>query len=599
MTTHKQLREAYSTFWESNDHKEVKPAPLVLQNDATTLFTSAGMQPLVPYLSGEKHPLGKRLYNIQPGIRTGDIEEVGDNRHTTFFEMMGNWSLGDYFKKEQLTWKWDFLTNKIGLSPEQLHVSIFEGGFGLEKDTESEKIWLELGVPQERIHPYDASKNWWSRSGPPDNMPSGEIGGPSSEVFYDFGTEHDPAYGAECHPNCDCGSFFEICNSVFIQYRKEEDGSLSELPQKNVDFGGGLERMLAAMNNNPDIFKSDVFYPIIQKLEIVTKKNYDDNSETASHMQVIADHMRASVFLISEGVVPSNKEHGYILRRLLRRSAIKAYELTGSLDDINLLKNAIEPVIRIFDGIYFSGDVKEKVEPVVGKELAKFSKTLERGLREVEKLEEINGQVAFDLFQSYGFPVELTQELAEKKGQTVDIEAFNKAKEEHQRLSRTASAGKFKGGLADHSDQVVKYHTATHLLHQALKDVFGPEARQEGSNITQDRLRFDVKLNRKPTEEELKEVESIINSKIEESLPVFAKVMQKDEADKIGASSFFKEKYEDTVNVYFIGGKEDISKAYSKEFCGGPHVENTKEIGKISLYKVKKIGSQVVRIYAK
>jgi alanyl-tRNA synthetase len=591
MMTHRELRKLFSDFWSQRDHVEVQAAPLVLQNDATTLFTSSGMQPLVPYLLGEVHPQGKRLFDIQPSIRTQDIEEVGNNRHTTFFEMMGNWSLGDYFKKEQLTWKWELLTKVLNLPQDKLYVSIFEGGDGVEKDTESEKIWKELGVADDHIYQYGTSKNWWSRSGPPEKMPAGEIGGPDSEVFYDFGTPHDENYGKTCHPNCDCGRFMEIGNSVFIQYQKNPDGSLKQLSQKNVDFGGGLERILAAINNNPDIFQIDIFSAIIEEIEKHTNLSYEENKES---MRVIADHIRAAVFLIVDGVLPSNKGHGYVLRRLLRRSALKMHQLnSGSTPQFDSIID--KGVLNVYDGVQGIDRDKQKNEVirVVEQEMKKFTDSLDRGLKYFNKLndDQIPAE-AFNFYSSYGFPYELYEELAIQRGVKLDKKTFDQMSDSHRKLSQKVSAGSFKGGLADTSDQVVKYHTATHLLHQALKDVFGVDARQEGSNITQERLRFDVKLDRKPTEEEMKKVEAIINLKIQDSIPVSFKMMPRDEADKIGAASFFKEKYNDIVKVYFIGD-------YSKEFCGGPHVENTKDIGPIEIFKMKKIGSNIMRIYAR
>lgn len=595
--THRKLRDKFKIFWESapRNHRLVPPGSLVLQNDATTLFTSSGMQPLVPYLTGEAHQSGKRLYNIQPCIRTQDIDEVGNNRHTTFFEMMGNWSLGDYFKEEQLPWMWEFFTQELGLPEKKLYVTIFEGGSGVAKDNETYQIWKKLGIPEERISFYGAENNWWSRSGPPDKMPAGEIGGPATEVFYDFGEElglHEKSTfkDKKCHPNCDCGRFLEIGNSVFIQYKMETNGSLAELSQKNVDYGGGIERILAAVNNNPDIFQIDILNNIIAAIEKFTGLNYSDQGNQAS-MRIIADHIRAAIFLIIAGVVPANKEHGYVLRRMLRRSAVKIHFLCGEITP-NFYSTVSLEVLSTYDGLQgINKSVHQPlVESVVNKEMIQFTKTLDKGLRKFEKKQDINESIAFELYQSYGFPFEIIQELAKQKGVSLDEELFDQELRTHKDLSRSASAGKFKGGLADHSDQVLKYHTATHLLHQALKDVFGPTARQEGSNITQERLRFDVQLDRKPTDGEIKQVEGIVNQKIVDGLEVQFKIMPRQEADRIGAASFFNEKYGDEVKVYFIGD-------YSKEFCGGPHVSNTEEIGKIRISKVKKIGSKLIRLY--
>lgn len=586
MKTNSHLQQLFSTFWKEDprNHTEVPAASLVLVNDATTLFTSSGMQPLVPYLAGAKHPLGTRLYDIQPSIRTQDIEEVGDNRHTTFFHMMGNWSLGDYFKEEQLAWKWEFFTKVLMLPVEKLHVSIFEGTEDVPRDNESAEMWKKLGVAEAHIHFYGSSKNWWSRSGPPENMPEGEIGGPDSEIFYDFGTPHNQAFGELCHPNCDCGRFMEIGNSVFIQYTKK-NGKLVELPQKNVDFGGGLERILAAWNDDPDMFATDIFVPIIKEIEHLTGASYKDGAKKPA-IRVIADHIRAAAYLAKDGVVPGNKEHGYVLRRLLRRSAVKMYELTGTIY-AGSYGSIVQTVMN-----------DERVILLIDQEMKKFNTTLEKGLVLVNKQQVLDAKSAFNLYQSYGFPFELTQELAHNKGIELSRADYDKELEIHKQLSKTTSAGKFKGGLADESDQVLKYHTATHLLHKALQDVYGDIIRQEGSNITQERMRFDTRLDHKPTEEEMKKIEDIINGKINEKLPVYALTMSKSASEQLGASAFFKEKYSDIVQVYCIGGSpEKPEEAYSKELCGGPHVKNTSEIGHITLAKVKKIGTQLVRFY--
>lgn len=593
---HFKLRQLFSDFWRTKNHQYLPPISLIPKNDPTTLFTSSGMQQLVPFLSGARHPLGKRLYNIQPCFRAVDIDEVGDNRHTTFFEMMGNWSLGDYFKEEQLTWFWEFLTKELHLPPEKLFISVFEGTREVPKDEESIAIWKKLGVPEERIHPYGVDKNWWSRSGTPDEMPVDEIGGPDSEVFYDFGEElqlHEksPFKDKKCHPNCECGRFLEIGNSVFIQYRKKSDGSLEELPQKNVDFGGGLERILAALNDNPDIFQTDVFRNIIEEIEDSAGLKYADEKNRKA-MRIIADHMKAVTFLIIDNVLPSNKERGYVLRRLLRRSAIKMYQLKGGLTP-NFNSICDRGVLYTYDDVASIKRDKQRelVFSVVTEEMTRFANSLDRGLRVIKKLDKIDGKIAFDLYQSYGFPLEIVEELAKEKGQLINRGEFEKEFEKHKKLSRTASVGMFKGGLADQSAQTIRYHTATHLLHQALKDVFGKEVRQEGSNITAERLRFDFFLSQKPKEEDLKKVEKIVNNKIKEALPVYFKIMPKLKAERVGVASFFKEKYGDQVKVYFIGD-------YSKEFCGGPHVKNTAEIGSFKITKVKKIGTNLMRIYA-
>lgn len=594
MLTHVQLRKKFAEFWKKNNHKEIPPIPLIPQNDPTTLFTGSGMQQLVPYLLGEPHPLGKRIFDIQPCFRSQDIEEVGDNRHTTFFEMMGNWSLGDYFKKEQIIWFWKFLTEEIKLPKESLYVTVFAGDKknNLTADEESIKVWKSLGLADNHIFQYGPEKNWWSRAGIPDNMPDGEPGGPDSEVFYEFTQiTHDKKFGEKCHPNCDCGRFMEIGNSVFMQYKKNKDGTFSNLPAMNVDFGGGIERILAAKNNDPDVFKTDVFSKIISEIEKLSGKIYEGNNK--SLMRIIADHLKGATFLIAGGVIPGNKEHGYVLRRLLRRSAIKMYQLTdGKTTDFAQIADT--GVLSTYDGTQGieKDKLKKQVVTIIGEEIKKFNLSVARGLREIKKIEKVNGKIAFDLYQNFGFPYELTEELFREKGQEINKKQFLNEFNKHKELSRSSSVAKFKGGLADHSAQTIKYHTATHLLHQALFDVVGKDVRQEGSNITTERLRFDFASTIKPTKEQIEKVEKIINEKIEEKLSVEFKIIPKSEALKLGAKSFFREKYPDMVKVYFIGN-------YSKEFCGGPHVTNTFEIGKIMIYKFEKIGSNLYRIYAK
>jgi len=592
--THVQLRKKFADFWKKNNHKEIPPIPLIPQNDPTTLFTGSGMQQLVPYLLGEVHPQGKRIFDIQPCFRSQDIEEVGDNRHTTFFEMMGNWSLGDYFKKEQIAWFWKFLTEEIKLPKEKLYVTVFAGDKknNLTADEESIKVWKSLGLADKHISQYGPEKNWWSRAGIPDNMPAGEPGGPDSEVFYEFTQiTHDKKFGEKCHPNCDCGRFLEIGNSVFMQYKKEKNGTFSNLPAMNVDFGGGLERILAAENNDPDVFKTDTFSKIISEIEKLSGKIYE--GENKSKMRIIADHLKGATFLIAGGVIPGNKEHGYVLRRLLRRSAIKMYQLTdGKTTDFAQIADT--GVLSTYDGAQGieKDKLKKQVVTIIGEEIKKFNLSITRGLREIKKIEKVDGKIAFDLYQNFGFPYELTEELFREKGQEIDKKQFSNEFNKHKELSRSSSVAKFKGGLADHSAQTIKYHTATHLLHQALFDVVGKDVRQEGSNITTERLRFDFASTIKPTKEQIEEVEKIINEKIEEKLSVEFKIVPKSEAMKLGAKSFFREKYPDMVKVYFIAN-------YSKEFCGGPHVVNTSEIGKIEIYKFEKIGSNLYRIYAK
>lgn len=567
--TSDQVREKYLKFFigRPRNHREISPAPLVLEGDPTTLFTSAGMQPLVPHLKGKIHPRGKRLVDSQPSLRLQDIEEVGDNRHITFFEMLGNWSLGDYFKKEQIPWIFEFFTKELNLPKGRLWVSAFEGNKDVPKDTESFELWKSLGIPEERICFYGADKNWWSRSGSPANMPAGEIGGPTSEIFFDFETKHDPKYGKECHPNCDCGRFLEIGNSVFMCYEKTEDGGLKELPQKNVDFGGGLERITMAVNGVQDIFQIDIYESILTKIEKAVGIKYEMNKKA---FRIMADHLRVAEAIISEGIYPSNKLQGYVLRRLIRRSALQFRVLMSDFTETDFSK--------------ISGN------KIILEEVNKFRKSLERGLKEIEKLEKVTGKSAFDLYQNYGFPLEMTLEILSQKGKSVDRDEFEKEFEKHKELSRTASAGMFKGGLADASENVTKLHTATHLLHASLRKILGESVSQKGSNITAERLRFDFSYSQKLTDEQLTQVEDSINLQIENDLPVKSEVMSLDKAIATDALHFFAEKYGKEVRVYTIGD-------FSREVCGGPHVGHTGEIGRVRIIKQEKVGSGIVRIY--
>ena len=594
--THQQLRDTFSSFWKKRSHVEVPPIPLVLENDPTTLFTGSGMQQLVPYLSGQEHPLGTRLYNIQRSFRSQDIEEVGDNRHTTFFEMMGNWSLGDYFKEEQLSWVWEYLTKELQLSPEKLYVSCFEGNSDVPKDAVSERIWKKLGLQDNHILFYDAKKNWWSRAGEPKHMPAGEIGGPDSEVFYDFGEDRNLHQQSSwrntpCHPNCDCGRFLEIGNSVFIQYKKQADGTLEELPKKNVDFGGGLERQLAAVNNDPDVFRTDVLWPIVESIQQLSGKHYDPEHQPA--MRVIADHMRASVLLIADGVRPSNTEQGYVLRRMIRRAVRFAAGLNLSEGFTTVLAKTVgELLVTAYPHIMHQQRI---IASTLLAEEQKFKRTLSHGLQEfdrmVSKNKRISGKDAFLLYESYGFPVEITSELATEKGISIDLEGFSEEKQRHQNVSRKGLDKKFKGGLADQSEQTIKLHTATHLLHQALRDILGTHVQQKGSNITAERLRFDFSHTEHVTDEQVKQIEKIVNEKITLDLPVSKKVTTYNEAIAEGALAFFGERYPEKVNVYTIGD-------YSKEICGGPHIEHTQQLGRFSIQKEQSAGSGLRRMYA-
>jgi alanyl-tRNA synthetase len=602
------VRKKFIEFYKSRGHVEIPSAKLVPENDPTTLFNSSGMQPLVPYLLGQPHPSGKRLVNSQKSFRAQDIDEVGDNRHTTFFEMLGNWSLGDYFKNEQLHWVFEFIVEELGLDPKRLYVSVFAGNESVPEDTESIEIWKEIfskykinAKEGERIYLYPANKNWWSRSGEPDKMPPGEPGGPDSEIFFDFGEqqkmhEHSPFKNQICHPNCDCGRFLEIGNSVFMQYQKQVNGSLKELSQRNVDFGGGLERLTAVTDNAPDIFKTDLFTSIVRTLELLSTKSYGRNDKETRAMRIICDHIRGSIMMISDGVIPSNKQQGYVLRRLIRRSLLYGRDL-GLISDWKYVGLLVEPVAEIFQNSYPEIKLKTiEIKSLLEEEALRFGKSLEKGIKEIEKIEDITGTDAFKLYETFGFPWEMTEELARNKGQNPDRVQFEEEFKKHQQLSRTAASGMFKGGLADHSIQTTKLHTATHLLHQALRIVLGNHVGQKGSNITVERLRFDFSHTGKLTEEELKKVEMIVNKQIGENLPVSETVTKYDEAIKSGALAFFGERYPEQVKVYTIG---DPNKTYfSREVCGGPHVVNTGVLKSFKILKEESAGAGIRRIYA-
>jgi alanyl-tRNA synthetase len=597
----KEIRKAYLEFFEKRGHKIIPRASLVPQDDPTTLFTGSGMQPMIPYLLGEPHHEGNKITDSQTCFRAEDMDEVGDNRHTTFFEMLGNWSLGDYFKAEQLPWFYEFLTNVVGLDPNNIYVSAFIGdpNYDIPKDTETAGIWKELfkakgieakdveigsasrgselGMQGGRIFYYDSKENWWSRTGIPDNMPEGEPGGPDSEVFYDFGLPHDEKFGKNCHPACDCGRFLEIGNSVFMTYKKTK-GGFEKLPKPNVDFGGGLERMAAASINSPDVFKISLLKPIVEDLEKLSGKDYEQHQ---SSMRVIADHLRAAVFLVADGVVPSNKERGYVLRRLMRRAIRYAFDLGIEQD----LCEKVAPIINNLYGPDFPevAEQESKIIETFMREERVFRQTLRAGVRELKKFAQethtLSGKDIFRLYDTFGFPLELSLEEAYREHIDVNKDwhvEFDELMEEQKKRSQTASQGMFKGGLADHSEQVVKYHTTTHLMYQALKDVLGPHVVQRGSNITGERTRFDFSHDQKMTPEEIKQVEDIVNAKIAEDLPVSWKEENTKHAFEKGASGAFGDKYGETVKVYTIG---DTEKPFSREICGGPHVEHTGVIG--------------------
>lgn len=618
--TPNQLRQTYLDYFKQRGHAIVPSAPIVPQDDPTTLFTGSGMQPMLPYLLGETHPEGKRVADSQRCFRSGDLEEVGDTSHTTYFEMLGNWSFGDYFKQEQLNWIYDFLINQLGFDPNRLYATVYRGNneIGIGQDDQAIEILQQVyrqyqiepslnktpevsGFNGERIHFYGDDDNWWSRVGQPEKMPAGEPGGPTSEIFYDFGDDrqlHQNSKYADqvCHINCDCGRFLEIGNSVFMAFIKTKS-DFEPLKNKNIDFGGGLERILAALNNDPDVYTTEFFAPIISKLEQLSGLNYADSAEVKRSFRVIADHTRSAVMFALDGIYPGNKDQAYFSRRMIRR-AIRYAKM------INLDKPFLVDLVPIVVEIYRQPypEIKQEAEQIkseLAKEEAKFRKTLNKGIKEFEKLSQskkLSGKDAFYLYETFGFPLEITQEMAAEKGFEVDAEEFAKHKRAHADKSRSASAGKFKGGLADHSQATTKLHTATHLLHKALRNVLGEHVQQQGSNITAERLRFDFTHSVAITDEQLQQIETEVNQKIKANLPVTKSIEDKQQALDSGAMAFFKEKYPDRVSVYTIGDQDQV---YSKELCGGPHVDQTGVLGRFELYKQQSIGAGKRRVYAR
>jgi alanyl-tRNA synthetase len=616
--TSQQILKKYLDFFEEREHKQVPNVSLIPENDPTLLYVNSGMFPLVPYLSGEKHPLGNKIMNVQRCLRFfEDLENVGlTNRHTTAFHMVGNWSLGDYFKKEQLNWVYEFYVEGLGLDPNKLYASVFAGDKDAPKDEESIEILKEVFAKYnidakegERIFAYGKEDNWWQRG-----EAVGELGGPDSEAFYYIGSEGN---GLGKDPADHQDEFIEIGNSVFMQYRKTASG-WEELPQKNVDYGGGLERFALAVQGKQDIYQTDNFWPIIERIQEVSGKNYSNDIETdearkvGKAMRILADHMRASTFLAMDGVVPSNKDQGYILRRLLRRM-IRAGRVLGLEQDISV--TLVPVVVDMFAWLYPDLVNKQKqIETVFAEEEARFRKVLIKGTKESErempKLSAVSDviqrttmgtEIAFDLYQSHGYPEEIFLEDIKDAGIEIDESKFNETYQHklktHQEESRKGAEQKFKGGLADHGEQVVKYHTTTHLLHWALRQVLGEHVTQQGSNITGARLRFDVSHDEKLTSEQVITIENLVNNKIKESHKVSFEIMPTEEAEKTGALHTFNEKYGEEVKVYFIG--DSLENAVSKEFCGGPHVKNTNELDPIKVYKQEKIGEGILRIYAK
>ena len=620
-----EIRKAYLEFCQKNGHKIIKRGSLILKDDPTPLFTGSGMQPLLPYLLGKKHPDGVRLTDSQTCLRAQDIDDVGDNRHTTFFEMLGNWSLGDYFKEQQIRQFFEFLTDIVGLDPSKIYVSCFIGNkkYNIPRDDESAKIWQKvfaekgidakiveldtaengdkLGLQGGRIFFYNDKENWWSRGGGLDTTPIGDPCGPDSEVFYDFGEEnHDASFG-EAHPASDSGRFMEIGNQVFMQYRRLEDGSFEPLEHKNVDFGGGLERIAAAKIDSPDVFQISLMKPIIEKIEEISGKKYDEN--TAS-MRVIADHLRSAAFLAVDGCTPSNKEQGYVMRKFIRRAMAKAF-------DLGIEDNFVEQIIPVIVDIYAPDyqEVAEKGDEIVAvmvKEEKAFRRTLRKGLRELEKFSKdgLTGVELFQLYDTFGFPLELSTEEAIRRNVSLSEnwqEEFNAKMKEQRERSQTASKGKFKGGLEGQTLEHRKLHTATHLMNAALHNMFEGQIAQKGSNINTERLRFDFTFDRKLTDEEKKQIEDTVNEQISKGLDVSWAEYPTDYAlNELKAIGVFGDKYGETVKVYTM--KAEGEKPFSIEICGGPHVDNTRELSeggkKFKIVKEQSSSAGVRRIKA-
>lgn len=577
-----EIRNKYLNFFKKHGHAVIPSASLIPENDPSVLFTTAGMQPLVPYLLGEKHPSGTRLTDYQKCLRTNDIEEVGDNRHLTYFEMLGNWSLGDYFKEESIQMSFDFLTKELQIPVEKLSVTVFAGDDDCPRDEVAAECWKKAGILDGHIYYYGKDDNWWI---------AGEEGpcGPDTEMFYDTGK---PACGPDCQPSCDCGKYVEIWNNVFMEYFKSKDGKYSKLAQRNVDTGLGLERMTMLLQGKETPFDTELFKPVMDKLLELQKV---DNIESR---RIIAEHLRSSMMVISDGGRPSNVDRGYILRRLIRRMVRHMNKLQINLEEISTLIDInVENLKEMYPDLAKN---QELIKNVIIEEKNKFVKTLAHGEKEFEKQmnkakeqgkTKIDGKVVFKLYDTYGFPPEVTSELAQENNMTVDMKEFDELFKAHQEKSRMGSEQKFKGGLAEQNDTTIAYHTATHLLNAALKVVLGPETHQRGSNITVDRMRFDFNCDHKMTDEEKKQTEDLVNKWIQDAIPVTVEEMKKDEAVKSGAECMFIEKYPDVVTVYTIGN-------VSKELCGGPHVKNTSELGKFKIKKEEASSAGVRRIKA-
>lgn len=577
-----EIRNKYLNFFKEHGHKVIPSAPLIPENDPSVLFTTAGMQPLVPYLLGEKHPEGKRLTDYQKCLRTNDIDEVGDNRHLTYFEMLGNWSLGDYFKEEAIAMSFEFLTKELGIPVEKLSVTCFAGDEDCPRDTITAECWKKAGIPEDRIYFFGKDDNWWI---------AGEEGpcGSDTEMFYDTGK---PKCSEGCNPSCGCGKYVEIWNNVFMEYYKDKDGKYTKLKQHNVDTGLGLERMTMLLQGKETPFDTELFAPVMNKLQELAV--VDD----IASRRIVAEHLRASMMIILDGGLPSNVDRGYILRRLIRRMTRHLRKLQINLDVLpELIELNIETLKEMYPELVRN---KEKIVSVIIEEKNKFEKTLERGEKEfnkiAKKLEEqgkdtLLGKDIFNLYETYGFPPEVTADLARERNLKIDNKEFEQLFKEHQEKSRMGSEQKFKGGLSGNGEMETKYHTATHLLNAALKVILGKDVHQKGSNITPERMRFDFSCDHKLTDEEKQKVEELVNKWIQEEIPVKVEEMKKDEAIKSGAECMFIEKYPDIVTVYSIG---DVS----KELCGGPHVKNTKELGKFKIKKEEASSAGVRRIKA-
>lgn len=582
-----EIRNKYLDFFKRHGHVVIPSAPLIPENDPSVLFTTAGMQPLVPYLLGEKHPEGTRLTDFQKCLRTNDIDEVGDNRHLTYFEMLGNWSLGDYFKEESIAMSFEFLTKELGIPVEKLSVTCFAGDEDCQRDEVTASCWRKAGIPEDRIYYFGKDDNWWI---------AGEEGpcGPDTEMFYDTGK---PKCSENCNPSCGCGKYVEIWNNVFMEFFKTKDGKYTKLKQHNVDTGLGLERMTMLLQGKETPFDTELFKPVMDKLQELAGEN-----DSIESRRIVSEHLRSSMMIIQDGGLPSNVDRGYILRRLIRRMVRHLRKLQINLNELGeLIDLNIDTLKEMYPELHQNSN---KIKSVIIEEKDKFEKTLERGEREFNKIvnrmkndgkDTISGQDLFTLYETYGFPPEVTQDLAREAGLKVDTTEFDKLFKEHQEKSRMGSEQKFKGGLAGTGEQEVRYHTATHLLNAALKVILGKDVHQKGSNITPERMRFDFSCDHKLTDDEKKKVEDLVNEWIAQGLDVKCEEMKKDDAIKSGAECMFIEKYPDIVTVYSIGNENGV---VSKELCGGPHVKNTSELGHFKIKKEEASSAGVRRIKA-